>query len=144
MMTNNPKKVILHCSDSPDNMNITIDDIEQWHKDRGFKKIGYHYVIHKDGEVKAGRNPKEVGAHVKGHNNDSIGICWIGRNDLNEVQKFALIYMYLYIKSKFKIDYEQWFGHYEINPGKTCPNLDMDIIREMFCKTAGTIFSARP
>ena len=48
------------------------------HKQRGFAKIGYHYVVQLDGTVEVGRKESEVGAHAQGHNSDSIGICYIG------------------------------------------------------------------
>ena len=54
------------------------DEIDQWHKDRGWSGIGYHYVIDRDGSVIAGRHLNKTGAHVKGHNTGSVGICLIG------------------------------------------------------------------
>lgn len=54
------------------------DQIDAWHRERGWTGIGYHYVIDRDGTVVAGRPIAKVGAHVKGHNAASIGICLIG------------------------------------------------------------------
>ena len=53
-------------------------DIDRWHRDRGWKCIGYHYVVRRSGEVEIGRRLDEVGAHVKNHNSHSIGICYEG------------------------------------------------------------------
>lgn len=54
------------------------DEIDQWHKDRGWSGIGYHYVIDRDGSVIAGRHLNKTGAHVEGHNTGSVGVCLIG------------------------------------------------------------------
>ena len=75
---NNPKEIILHCASTPEGKDFTVQDIDKWHKQRGFKKIGYHYVIYRDGTIKKGRLDNEIGAHCLGHNKDSIGICYIG------------------------------------------------------------------
>lgn len=52
--------------------------IDRWHRERGFLKIGYHYVILRDGVIQKGRQDSEVGAHVEGHNKGSLGICMVG------------------------------------------------------------------
>lgn len=59
-------------------MDIGRDDIDQWHRARGWKCIGYHFVIRRDGTIERGRGIDEIGAHVKGHNKDSIGVCLAG------------------------------------------------------------------
>lgn len=70
--------IVVHCSATPPTMDVTAKDIDRWHRERGFLKIGYHYVIRRDGTVEKGRPIKEPGAHAKGHNRHSIGICLIG------------------------------------------------------------------
>jgi len=76
--------IILHCSATyPDWMKgqgvkAKRDEIDQWHKDRGWSGIGYHYVIDRDGSVITGRHLNKTGAHVKGHNTGSVGVCLIG------------------------------------------------------------------
>ena len=59
-------KIIIHCSATPEGRNNTIEDIERWHKARGWKSVGYHYVIHLDGSVHPSRSEDEVGAHCSG------------------------------------------------------------------------------
>ena len=71
-------KIIIHCSDSPEGRNDTAADIRRWHKARGFRDIGYHYVIDLDGTVEEGRPLTQSGAHCTDHNSHSIGICYIG------------------------------------------------------------------
>jgi hypothetical protein len=71
-------KIIIHCSATPPSMDIGATVIRSWHKGKGWKDIGYHYVIRRDGSLEEGRKEKVVGAHVRGHNAHSIGICLIG------------------------------------------------------------------
>ena len=71
-------EIIVHCSATPEGKDYTLDTIRQWHLQRGFSDIGYHYVIHPDGKVEVGRDVNIAGAHCSGHNSKSIGICYIG------------------------------------------------------------------
>lgn len=71
-------EIIIHCSATAEGKDFRAKDIDRWHRQRGFSKIGYHYVIDLDGKIEAGRELDEVGAHCKGHNAHSIGICYIG------------------------------------------------------------------
>lgn len=75
-------EIIIHCSATPEGKDYTVEDINQWHKARGFKCIGYHYVIYRDGSIHNGRPIEQVGAHCQKHNANSIGICYIGGCDL--------------------------------------------------------------
>lgn len=72
------EKIIVHCSATPENKDFTVADIDRWHKARGFRCIGYHYVIYRDGSVHQGRPIQEIGAHCTGQNARSIGVCYIG------------------------------------------------------------------
>lgn len=71
-------EIIVHCSATKRGQNVTTQQIDQWHKQRGFRCIGYHYVVYLDGSVHQGRNVDEAGAHCTGHNAHSIGVCYIG------------------------------------------------------------------
>ena len=71
-------KVILHCSDTIEGAHIDVETIRQWHLARGWNDIGYHYVIYLDGTIAKGRDLDIVGAHCRGNNQDSIGVCYIG------------------------------------------------------------------
>ena len=71
-------EIIVHCSATPEGKDYSLDTIRQWHCQRGFSDIGYHYVIHPDGTVEEGRDVNIAGAHCSGHNSKSIGICYIG------------------------------------------------------------------
>lgn len=71
-------EIIIHCSATPEGRDVSVEDIRQWHVQRGFNDIGYHYVIYRDGSVHIGRPLWQVGAHCLGHNAHSVGICYIG------------------------------------------------------------------
>ena len=78
-------KIIIHCSATPPDMHVDAERIDSWHKERGWSGIGYHYVIKRDGQIEIGRPLEKFGAHVKGHNKSSIGICYCGGVD-NDMQ----------------------------------------------------------
>jgi len=71
-------KIIIHCSATKEGNNVTASTIDQWHKERGWSGIGYHYVVKIDGTIEYGRDITKTGAHVKNQNEGSIGICYIG------------------------------------------------------------------
>ena len=56
-------------------------DIDRWHKARGWRCIGYHFVVYRDGTVHPGRPVEQIGAHTSNHNARSIGICYVGGLD---------------------------------------------------------------
>lgn len=70
--------IVVHCSATPEGRDVTAADINKMHIARGFKKIGYHYVVRLDGTVETGRKENEIGAHAKGYNANSIGVCYVG------------------------------------------------------------------
>lgn len=70
--------LIIHCSATRPSMDIGVAEIKEWHLDRGWNNIGYHYVIRRNGVIEDGRPVAKVGAHAKGHNANSIGICLVG------------------------------------------------------------------
>lgn len=75
--------LVWHCTATPEGEEHTVKEIDGWHRARGFKKVGYHRVIHLDGTVSEGRSEEEVGAHVAGHNVGSIGYSYVGGVDKN-------------------------------------------------------------
>lgn len=119
-------KIILHCAATREGQNFTVADIERWHKQRGFAKIGYHFVIYLDGSVHKGRDISEIGAHVQGQNSNSIGICYIGGLDVNgkakdtrtDAQKASLVKLVAELKAQFPDT--TIHGHNEF-ANKACP-----------------------
>tara|TARA_Y100000592_G_scaffold99525_1_gene175887 strand:- start:7592 stop:8005 length:414 start_codon:yes stop_codon:yes gene_type:complete len=72
-------KIIVHCSATREGENYTVDTIRSWHVDgRGWSDIGYHFYIDLYGEIHKGRDIAKIGAHCKGQNRNSIGICYCG------------------------------------------------------------------
>ena len=90
-----PDTIIIHCSATRENADFTVEQVDMSHKIAGYKRsvpgklkhIGYQYYIRKDGKIYVGRNEDEVGAHTKGHNSHSIGICYEGGLDSNGKEK---------------------------------------------------------
>ena len=70
--------IVVHSSATPPSMDIGVNQITRWHLDRGFDTIGYHIVIRRSGEIEYGRPLDVRGAHAKGFNWRSIGVCMIG------------------------------------------------------------------
>ena len=70
--------IIVHNAATSPSMDIGVKDIDRWHRQRGFAMVGYHFVIRRDGTVEEGRDVNVPGAHVQGHNSNSIGICLAG------------------------------------------------------------------
>jgi N-acetylmuramoyl-L-alanine amidase len=77
------KMFIIHCSATQAKSDVGAKDIDKWHKQRGFLKIGYHFVIRRSGIVETGRKLDEPGAHAQGVNSKSLGICMVGGLDAN-------------------------------------------------------------
>jgi len=72
-------EIVLHCSATREGQDISVETIRSWHVDgNGWSDIGYHAVIMLDGTLELGRPLHRSGAHVKGHNANTIGGCYIG------------------------------------------------------------------
>lgn len=74
-------KIVVHCSATRPSSDIGVKQIRDWHMSNGWSDIGYHIVIRRDGTVELGRDLQAIGAHVAGHNSDSIGVCMVGGLD---------------------------------------------------------------
>ena len=124
LFKNNIKFLVIHCSDTNDEIDITASDIHKMHIGFGWDGIGYHKVILRSGKIENGRPEFWVGAHVKGFNDVSLGVCVIGRNNFSKEQFIALEK----ILKKWKFDYpnSEIVGHCDFkNTEKTCPNFDV-------------------
>ena len=76
-------EIIVHCTATEEGQDFKAADIKRWHtaappKGNGWKDIGYHYVVDLDGTIEAGRPIDQVGAHCKNHNNNTIGVVYVG------------------------------------------------------------------
>lgn len=71
-------QIVVHCAATPPDVDVGVEEIREWHLERGFNDVGYHYVIRRDGYVEDGRPVSKAGAHAKGYNHFSIGVCLVG------------------------------------------------------------------
>lgn len=117
------KYLVIHCADTPDDKDFFAKDIHQWHLERGWSGIGYHYVIDRDGTVENGRPEYWQGAHVKGFNGCSLGVCLIGRKNFFDAQFSSLSKLIDNLSDRYSN--AKIVGHSELNPHKTCPNFDV-------------------
>ncbi|PUB87082.1 MAG: N-acetylmuramoyl-L-alanine amidase [gamma proteobacterium symbiont of Ctena orbiculata] len=116
-------RLVVHCSDSPNDRDVTAEDIHWWHKEKGWSGIGYNAVIRRSGEVERGRPHYWKGAHVGIYNKGSLGVCLIGRDQFTDEQLAAL--RELLTEWKHKYPDAEVMGHYELDPNKPCPNFDV-------------------
>lgn len=123
-------KVIVHCSATREGQPISVETIRKWHKLRGWSDIGYHYVIDLNGQVHAGRDVSRVGAHVKGENTGSVGVCYIGGLDKDgepkDTRTFEQDIALTYLLKLLTHQYEgsTLHGHNEFS-SKACPCFDV-------------------
>jgi len=123
-------KVIVHCSATREGQPISVETIRKWHKMRGWSDIGYHYVIDLNGQVHAGRDVSRVGAHVKGENTGSVGVCYVGGLDKDgepkdtrtHEQDIALTYLLKLLTHQY--EGSTLHGHNEFS-SKACPCFDV-------------------
>ena len=121
--------IVIHCSATRADQEITADHIRRWHvDDNGWSDIGYHWVIERDGKLQHGQHAQARGAHVRGRNHESIGICLIGGIDQhgNPEDNFTpeqwLVLEMLIEVLQVRYPAARVVGHYYFNPYKTCPN----------------------
>ena len=124
-------KIIIHCAATPEGKDFTVQQIDQWHRQRGFRCIGYHFVIYRDGSIHKGRPIEQAGAHTTGQNAHSIGICLIGgcaadgktpKDTRTEAQRAALIKLVNELRSQFPA--ASVHGHNEF-AAKACPSFNV-------------------
>ncbi len=124
-------KSFLHCAATKEGHDIKTETIKSWHvKGNGWSDIGYHYVIELDGTVKKGRPMHRSGAHTKGHNTGSIGVCYVGGIDISkkpkdtrtEAQRTAMDELI----NELLVEYPNAtvHGHNEFS-AKACPSFDV-------------------
>jgi N-acetylmuramoyl-L-alanine amidase len=106
-------------------MDIGVKEIDIWHLDRGFASCGYHYVIRKDGTIEEGRPEKTPGAHCKGHNYDSIGVCYVGgwKGDDDRTAEQMKSMHELCKKLYDKYGGLEFYSHSDFS-NKSCPNFN--------------------
>ena len=125
------KYIVIHCAATKPSMDVPIERVRKWHLDRGWSDIGYHYYITRDGKIHKGRDLNIVGAHVRGYNKNSIGICYEGginekgdpEDNRTDEQKKSLLKVVKVLKFVFENAVVQ--GHRDFpNVKKACPSFD--------------------
>lgn len=143
---NDVKWIVLHCSAS---LYGNADIVDKWHRENGWDQIGYHWLVCNcystydewkyrrpnlayDGLIQKGRSEQFQGAHVKGHNWETVGVCLIG------LAEGGGGFSSRQLESARKLCYEISArfpnalgvkGHYEFTSNKTCPDINLDYFR---------------
>lgn len=130
-------EIIIHCTATEEGKDFTVEDVRRWHvQGNGWKDIGYHYLIYRDGSIHPGRPIDQVGAHTSGHNATSIGVCYVGglaadrktpKDTRTPQQKAALIDLVRSLMLVFGV--RKVSGHREY-ANKACPSFDVQVWRE--------------
>lgn len=128
--------IVIHCSYTPSSMDIGLKEIDTWHRERGWWGIGYHYVIRRDGTIEHGRPFDTIGAHVRGHNDSSIGICVVGgaSNSVDKAEdNFTVnqgIALHELLQQLCQIYPEaQVVGHKDLDDTRECPCFDLTLTK---------------
>ena len=124
--------LVIHCSATREGQSFGFEDCRRDHiRHRGFKDIGYHYYITRDGTVYRGRPLEQVGAHCRNHNRHSIGICYEGGLDAQgrvgdtrtAAQKESMRRLVAELKERFPRALV--VGHRDLDPMKECPGFEV-------------------
>ena len=124
------KEIIVHCSATREGQQVSVDTIRDWHLAKGWNNIGYHFYIDLDGTINKGRDIDKMGAHCKGHNRNSIGICYCGgvetdgktpKDTRTQKQKDSLLNVLKTLKAMYPE--AVIYSHNEF-ANKACPSFD--------------------
>lgn len=122
--------IIIHCSAVRPWQVSGLQDIDRWHRQKGWNGCGYHYVVRRDGTIETGRPLEMVGAHCVHHNQHSIGVCYEGGLDADGLtadtrtaaQKVAMRQLLEKLHEQFPKAVIA--GHNVFDPTKDCPCFD--------------------
>lgn len=126
------KAIVIHCAYTPPDMDVDAEEIRRWHvEERGWDDIGYHHVIKRDGTYEKGRPEETPGAHVYGHNQDTIGVCLAGGMDADRQNPDCNFTRQQWDKLEILVRSIRWqhgqipvHGHREYDSSKACPTFD--------------------
>lgn len=131
------KAIVIHCSAGPDGVPKSLAQLIKEHQAKGWRTIGYHYIIQPDGKREIGRPLEEAGAHVQGHNADTVGICMLGKERFTRAQWDELAKLIRELRSTYRDVPVR--GHRDYSPDlnkdgkiqsrewiKTCPGFDVE------------------
>ncbi len=122
--------IVVHCSGVRPGQQSSAAGIDRWHRSLGWKGIGYHYVVRRDGTVERGRPESVVGAHCAGHNTHSIGVCYEGGLDAagvpcdtrTKAQRESLLRLLKELRCRYPKAII--LGHNQLCRTKACPCFD--------------------
>lgn len=122
-------KIIVHCTATPEGREVSVQEIERWHRQKGYNGIGYHYVVHLDGKVERGRDERAVGAHTAGQNHCSVGVVYVGgcdramkpKDTRTAAQKVSLQKLLTELRRRYPK--AEIYGHRDFTR-KACPSFD--------------------
>lgn len=124
--------ITIHCSATHVEQDIDAAEIRRWHLAKGWRDIGYHWVIKRDGSIETGRPPGQIGAHVRGANQGNLGICLIGgcnpqqqaEDNFTLAQRKALFKLINQLQTEYAVDDAHVKPHhYWAN--KACPVINL-------------------
>ena len=125
-----PARIVLHCTVTPNGKKVNVEAMEKNHQERGFKGIGYHFLIQPDGAIVETRPVDQVGAHVKGHNTGSLGIALAGTDKFTPEQFTSLRELAFDLYLHHHLEKWAFYCHYQFDTaqaqGKTCPNIEIN------------------
>ena len=121
--------IIIHSTATSEGREVSLEEVDCWHRTKGYACIGYHYLIHLDGTVDRGRYLSQPGAHCKGHNSHSIGIAYVGGTDREgnakdtrtDDQKMALLRLIVKLVKLYRCSVH---GHRDYRATE-CPSFDV-------------------
>ncbi len=130
------EEIIVHCSGT-DIMGYDFASMYYDHTNhRGWSDIGYHYGIDWDGDIHILRPINRAGAHCKGRNRYSIGICVLGLQSFTAVQMEQLCRLLDTLCMLCGLKRSDIHPHNHYNPGKTCPNFDLEMVLDQYMKVS--------
>lgn len=119
------KRVFIHCSASDNDAHDDASVIDEWHRQRGFAGIGYHWFIKSNGELQVGRDMNLIPAAQKNHNAETFAVCLHGlkKENFTQAQMKTLKALVNHLDMLYK-GALTFHGHCEVEPNKTCPVFD--------------------
>ena len=132
-MREETKFIVIHCSQTRPSQNIGAKEIDRWHREQGWLKIGYGTVIKRDGTIEQGRGDDDVQAAVKGYNHTSFNLCLIGgakEDNWKEEEDNFTGEQWESLKTELtrlikKYPDARIVGHRELDDKKFCPSFDV-------------------
>ena len=133
-MRKETKYIIIHCSATRPSQDIGFEEINRWHRAKGWLMCGYHFIIKRNGTIEDGRLTDEVGAHCRGRNHDSIGVCLVGgvkeedikawEDNFEGPQWSSLKTLITELHNKYP--HAEICGHNKFSDTKQCPSFDVE------------------